>query len=399
MENPLSNKPKPITVIGIGKLGLGFALLLEKAGYNVLGVDIFPEYIENINKKTLNFAEPGYNDLLQTATNFQATTSLSDGLKHSDIIFILVQTPNGGGTKFYDHTILSNLLERINKQKPINKHFIIGCTVMPHYIDKIATTLLSDTQNCSINYNPEFIAQGEIVKGFLNPDMILVGTNVPSILTPILKDIYDKMTENTPIYSFMTPLEAEIVKISLNGFITTKISFANMISDLCDQVGANKQTVLTAIGSDSRIGRKYFNPGLSFGGPCFPRDTRALKQLMDQHNVQSDILQATTRYNNEHNQKFAENLVSKNIALKQQTMKILECTEHFDENTTFFKFTKVCYKPNSQIPIIEESAKLKIAEILVNKYGKKIVIEDIEPLIQEVKKEYGLLFSYTILSS
>jgi hypothetical protein len=120
---------------------------------------------------------------------------------------------------------------------------------------------------------------------------------------------------------------------------------------------------------------------------------------MDQHNVQSDILQATTRYNNEHNQKFAENLVSKNIALKQQTMKILECTEHFDENTTFFKFTKVCYKPNSQIPIIEESAKLKIAEILVNKYGKKIVIEDIEPLIQEVKKEYGLLFSYTILSS
>ena len=204
MTTPLKN----LTVIGIGKLGLGFALLLEKAGYNVLGVDIFPEYVENINKKTLNFAEPGYNDLLQSAKNFQATTSLSSGLAHSDIIFMLVQTPNGGGTKFYDHTILSNLLERINKQKPQNKHFIIGCTVMPHYIDEIATTLLSDAQNCSISYNPEFIAQGEIVKGFLNPDMILVGTNVPSTLTPILKEIYDKMTENTPIYSFMTPLEA-----------------------------------------------------------------------------------------------------------------------------------------------------------------------------------------------
>jgi nucleotide sugar dehydrogenase len=392
---------KNITVIGIGKLGLGFALLLEKAGYNVLGVDIFPEYVENINKKTLNFAEPGYNDLLQTAKNFQATTSLSDGLAHSDIIFMLVQTPNGGGTKFYDHTILSNLLERINKQKPQNKHFIIGCTVMPHYIDEIATTLLSDAQNCSISYNPEFIAQGEIVKGFLNPDMILVGTNVPSILTPILKEIYDKMTENTPIYSFMTPLEAEIVKISLNGFITTKISFANMISDLCDQVGANKHAVLTAIGSDTRIGRKYFNPGLSFGGPCFPRDTRALKQLMDQHTIQSDILQATTKYNNEHNQKFAENLVSKNTTLKQKTMKTLECSEHYDDNTndTFFKFTKVCYKPDSTIPIIEESAKLKIAEILVNKYGKKVTIEDIEPLIQEVKKEYGSLFSYVVRSS
>jgi nucleotide sugar dehydrogenase len=239
------------------------------------------------------------------------------------------------------------------------------------------------------------------VKGFLNPDMILVGTNVPSILTPILKEIYDKMTENTPIYSFMTPLEAEIVKISLNGFITTKISFANMISDMCDQVGANKHAVLSAIGSDSRIGRKYFNPGLSFGGPCFPRDTRALKQLMDQHNVQSDILQATTNYNNEHNQKFAENLVSNNIILKQQTMNTLECTEHFDHtnNHSFFKFTKVCYKPDSTIPIIEESAKLKIAEILVKKYGKKVTIEDIEPLIQEVKKEYGTLFTYIVRSS
>jgi nucleotide sugar dehydrogenase len=271
---------------------------------------------------------------------------------------------------------------------------------MPHYIDEIATPLLADAQNCSISYNPEFIAQGEIVKGFLNPDMILVGTNVPTILTPILTDIYSSMTENTPIYSFMTPLEAEIVKISLNGFITTKISFANMISDLCDEVGANKQTVLSAIGSDSRIGRKYFNPGLSFGGPCFPRDTQALRQLMDQHDIKSDILEATTNYNNHHNQRFAENLVSKNITLKQQTMKTIECTEHFDHtnNDSFFKFTKVCYKPGSPIPIIEESAKLKIAEILVKKYGKKVTIEDTEPLIQEVKKEYGTLFTYIVHS-
>jgi len=424
MEKTLDSSSKKITVIGIGKLGLGFALLLEKAGYNVLGVDIFPEYVENLNKKTISFAEPGYNDLIQSATNFKATTSLSDGLNHSDIIFILVQTPNGGGTKFYDHTILSNLLERINKQKPVNKHFIIGCTIMPHYIDEIATSLLSNTQNCCISYNPEFVAQGEIIKGFLNPDMILVGTTNPTISTPILKEIYNKMTENTPIYCFMTPLEAEIVKISLNGFITTKISFANMISDLCDEVGARKQVVLSAIGSDTRIGRKYFNPGLSFGGPCFPRDTKALKQLMDQHDIQSDILEATTNYNNEHNQKMAKNIMlhqssfnmppkgaemngltqvdrlvcasKKQKGLKEDTMKMLECTEHYHDNDTFFKFTKVCYKPNSEIPIIEESAKLKIAEILVKKYGKKVTIEDIEPLVQEVKKEYGSLFDYVI---
>lgn len=398
MENitPTQN----ITVIGIGKLGLGFALLLEKAGYNVLGVDIFPEYIQNINSKTIQFSEPDYNPLLYSSTKFRATTSLSDGLAHSDIIFIIVQTPNGGGTRFYDHTILSNLLERINKEKPQNKHFIIGCTVMPHYIDDIATTILSNTQNCSINYNPEFIAQGEIVKGFLHPDMILVGTHIPSILRPILTELYNRMTLNTPVFCFMTPLEAEIVKISLNGFITTKISFANMVSDLCDEVGANKTTVLKAIGADSRIGQKYFNPGLSFGGPCFPRDTKALKQLMDQHNIQSDILHGTTRYNQEHNERFARQLVGEDSSQKQSVIDTVGCTLHYDDETqtVFFKFTKVCYKPESIIPIIEESSKLKIAEILVKKYGRKVVIKDIEPLIQEVKKEYGSLFQYEIIS-
>jgi nucleotide sugar dehydrogenase len=175
---------------------------------------------------------------------------------------------------------------------------------MPHFIDTIASTLMTQSQNCSINYNPEFIAQGEIVQGFKHPDMILVGTHIPNILTPILTDIYTRMTNTPPEFFFMTPLEAEIVKISLNGFITTKISFANMISDLCDQAGANKHTVLKAIGTDSRIGRKYFNPGLSFGGPCFPRDTKALKQLIDQHNIPSDILEATTKYNNHHKSYF-----------------------------------------------------------------------------------------------
>jgi nucleotide sugar dehydrogenase len=263
---------------------------------------------------------------------------------------------------------------------------------MPHYIDEIATPLLADAQNCSISYNPEFIAQGEIVKGFLNPDMILVGTNVPTILTPILTDIYSSMTENTPIYTFMTPLEAEIVKISLNGFITTKISFANMISDLCDNVGADKFTVLEAIGADSRIGRKYFNPGLSYGGPCFPRDTKALKQLMDQHNIQSNILHSTTQYNEEHIQRHAAQLVSTDTLLKMKTKDIVGC-EWINETDEFI-FTNVCYKPGSSIPIIEESAKLKIAEILAKKYNKRIIIRDTEQLVAEVKKEYGSLFEY-----
>lgn len=375
----MENTPKNITVIGIGKLGLGFALLLERGGYNVVGVDISTDYVNNLNNKTIKFAEKQYDELLEKSTNFEATTDLKLGLDHSDIIFIIVQTPNGGGKRFYDHTILSNLLEKINRQKPANKHFIIGCTVMPHYIDQIAQQLIQDCSNCSMNYNPEFVAQGEIIKGFENPDMILVGTKCPEQLTPRLTDIYNQIIKKTATLHFMTPLEAEIVKISLNGFITTKISFANMVSDLCNEVGANPHVVLTAIGEDTRIGKKYFQPGMSFGGPCFPRDTRALKQLMDQHKVPSLLLEATTEYNEHHIERDAEKII-------------------FAHNQEEYEFTDVCYKPNTHIPIIEESAKLKIAEILVKKYNKKVVIKDIPELIAEVKKEYGSLFEYITLS-
>ena len=366
-----------ITVIGVGKLGLGFALLLEKSGYNVLGVDIFPEYVEKLNKKTIQFTEPGYNDLLKNARNFKATTDLQSGLNFSNIIFMIVQTPNGGGDRFYDHSILSNLLTRINKLKPENKELIIGCTVMPKYINEIGNTLISDCVNSHLSYNPEFVAQGDIVKGFENPDIILVGTNSIT-LPPILTDIYSKMAINKPKFCYMNPLESEIVKISLNGFITTKISFANMVSDLCDTLAnADKNIVLDAIGSDSRIGNKYFRPGFSFGGPCFPRDTRALAQVMSQNNIQSDLLQATTQYNEEH--------------ILFQTKQLLIQTT----GESSYTMTNVCYKENSKIPIIEESAKLKIAKTLVAS-GKKVIIEDTEEIINEVKKEYGNLFEYKI---
>lgn len=393
MENLQTNNNN-ITVIGIGKLGLGFALLLERSGYNVLGVDIFQDYVNRINEKTIYFEEPKYNTLLQKSENLKATTSLQDGLHHSNIIFIIVQTPNGGGSRFYDHSILSNLLEKINKLKPENKHFIIGCTIMPNYIQDIGKQLISQCKNTTLSYNPEFVAQGDIVRGFENPDIILVGTESES-LKPVLKEIYDKITKNEPKYCFMKPTEAEIVKISLNGFITTKISFANMISDLCDTLpNVNKSTVLEAIGSDSRIGTKYFRPGTSFGGPCFPRDTRALKQLMDQNGIQSNLLQATTEYNNQHVLFQTEQLLSYNKSVSDNMSKLLTC--HSTNNNSQFIFSNVCYKDNSKIPIIEESAKLKIAERLVKYYNKSVTIKDVEPIINEVKKEYGSLFTYEI---
>ena len=364
-----------ITVLGIGKLGLGLALLIEKAGYNVLGVDINKEYIKQLNNKTFKTKEPEYENLLQNSKNFNTTLDLNEGLQHSDIIFIMVQTPNSGGNKFYDHSIVSNLLQKINEKKVENKHIIIGCTLMPKYIDEVGLFLLSDCKNTTLSYNPEFIAQGEIIKGFLNPDMILIGTYSQE-LAKILREMYSKIVKTNPKYCIISPLEAEITKITINGYITTKLSFANMISDVSDSIGANKEKVLDSIGSDSRIGNKYFRPGYSFGGPCFPRDTRALALFLDQNNINNELLLSTTKYNNLHSDFLTQKLL--------------------DENKDEYVIENVCYKEDSKIPIIEESAKLQIAKKLVEN-GKKVTIKDEIQLINEVKKEYGNIFNYLVI--
>ena len=365
---------KNITVIGVGRLGLGLALLIEKAGFNVCGVDVFPSYVKSLNDKTFKTKEPEYESLLNNSKNFKATTDLQEGLNHSDIIFIIVPTPNGGGERFYDHSILSNLLLKINKHKVKNKSLIIGCTVMPGYIKDIAELLVKDCENTTINYNPEFIAQGEIVKGFRNPDIILIGTN-DATLGDKLKEIYKNIAETNPRYCILKPIEAEMVKISINGFITTKLSFANMISDVCDRLGADKSAVLKSIGGDSRIGNKYFNPGYSFGGPCFPRDTKALKRIVDSVDINSDLLHATTKYNEEHS--------------------LFQTNQLLREGKEAYIIEDICYKEGSKIPIIEESSKLKIAKNLV-KAGKKVIIKDEQHMIDEVIKEYGNLFEYEL---
>ena len=372
-----------ITLIGAGKLGLGLGLLIEKSGFKVCCVDTNIEYVKKLNEKNLKTFEPLYEELLKNSNNLYATTNLEEGLNYSDTIFILVQTPNTGGERFYDHYILSNLLQNINNFKVKNKDLIVCCTVMPKYIQEVGQYLVSDCENTLVSYNPEFVAQGEIIKGYLNPDIILIGSERPNIEEK-LRNIYSKFIKSEPKYLVMSPLEAELVKITVNGYVTTKLSFANMITDVCNNIGANPSIVLNAVGSDSRISNKYFKPGYSFGGPCFPRDTKALKQLVEQSGIESKILEATTSYNQYHIEIYSNKLIN-------------YYTKNLDEEIII---EGICYKENSKVPIIEESSKLKIALKLVNYFKnipRKVVIKDSLELINEVKKEYGNLFEYIIL--
>lgn len=365
-----------ITFIGVGRLGLCIALTLEHSGYSILGIDTNEEYVKSLNSKTFTTYEPYVEKLLKGADKFRASTNLKEGLDHSDIIFIMVPTPNGGGNNYYDHIILSNLLLKINSLCPSNKTFVIGCTVIPGYNDKIGKSLISDCVNCTLNYHPEFVAQGSIINNYTNPDIILIGeSDVRS--GDLIEKICLSVVENKPKVCRMPVLEAELTKISLNGFITTKIAYANMIGDLCNNMNANKDLVLAAVGSDSRVGQKCLKAGYSYSGPCFPRDTKMLSYVLRSNNVGSDIPDAVHISNESH----VDN-------------QVCEIFKSIKGNSV--TISDVCYKENCHIPIIEHSAKLKIAYKLA-KLGIKVTIVDRQHMINEVRKEYGNIFNYQVV--
>ena len=369
-----------VSIVGIGRLGLTVALCLEAKGFNVVGVDVSSSYVAKVNDKTLVTYEPGVGAMLAKATNLRATTILDEALTHSDLILIYVATPSTGDRENpYDHHTLSQVLLDINRRKVVNKHIVIGCTVMPGYVRQVGRFLLGDCQNTTLSYNPEFIAQGAIVAGVSRPDMLLIGEGSPAAGDRLLA-MYSTLCENQPVVARMSPESAEICKLSVNCFITSKIAFANLIGDVADNTpGANKNDILRAVGADSRIGVKCLQPGFGFGGPCFPRDNRALAAHAEKVGVKPTVFRATDQANQEH-------LVNQVESFK------LEVTP---DKPIFLR--GVTYKRDCLVPIIEESQVLAFGERLVAA-GYQVVVQDSVPVIEEVQKRYGSLFTYQVMT-
>lgn len=364
-----------VSVIGIGRLGLCFALSLESKGFHIVGVDIDPAYVQRINDKTLSSYEPGVEGMLQRSRNFVATTNLEDAVRHSDLLFVLVDTPSTGDDRHYDHSKLSLVLRGINALKPTDAHIVIGCTVLPGYICNEGLALLSYCRNCSLSYNPEFIAQGNIIQGQLCPDMVLIGEGSKQAGDRIAQ-LYMQVCENQPRICRMSPASAEICKLALNCFVTMKIAYANLIGDIADLTpNANKHEICDAVGCDSRIGAKCLKPGYGFGGPCFPRDNRALGGYAASIHVDALLFKATDACNKQH--------------------ALFQTQQMLSSPNDSFLFTNVAYKENTKVPIIEESQKLAIAAGLARS-NKRVTIRDNEAVVAEVRKLFGSLFEYEI---
>ena len=220
-----------VSVVGIGRLGICFSLTLEKAGYNVLGVDVNPDYVKKINDKTLVSDEEYVEDLLNKSINFKATTDLQSALDFSDLIFVIVATPSLANGR-YDHSQVDSVVEKVKSfGKTSGKNLIICCTTMPGYCERIKEDLSSF--GYTVSYNPEFIAQGTIIRDQLKPDMVLIGEGSTEAGN-LIQSVYERVTENKPKFNRMSCTEAEITKIALNCFLTTKISYANMVGDIVD---------------------------------------------------------------------------------------------------------------------------------------------------------------------
>jgi nucleotide sugar dehydrogenase len=358
-----------IGIIGAGRLGLTFALLCEKAGYDVIVSDKREDYVYNLNHRICNTNEPLIQKMLFEVNYFSATTSNVEIIENSDIIFTFVATPSTTDGS-YDTSavfeVVNDFFAASKLEIPIfNKKFIVGCTTNPGDVEQIQNKL--SMFSIQVAYNPEFIAQGEIVKGIEQSDIVLIGTEYQELANELIQ-IYDKIQTTSVNAHVMSPKAAEITKIGINCFLTTKISYANMMGDILTKSNLSNEidSVLNAVGGDSRVGKKYMKYGFGFGGPCLPRDNRALGHYANELGLKLNLPLTVDEFNKEH----AEFI--KNFYINQNPNKSVP-----------FVMNYITYKRGTDI--LEESQQFKLCLDLLEE-GYYVNVIEIDPVIKQLSE-------------
>jgi len=370
----LKIKTKSISVIGLGKLGLCIAASFADKGFKVIGVDIDMGKIEKINNGVSPIEETGLPGLVKKAkNNLKATKEYAQAILNSDVTFIVVATPSladGSFSNEYLEKALHNIAEALKKKKEYHL-IVVTSTVMPQTTDKVAKYLLEKIsgkkcgRDFGLAYNPEFIALGSVIHDFLNPDFILIGEENKKD-GDTLEEIYKRTCENNPRFARMSPLNAEIAKISLNCYVTTKITFANSLATICEKVkGADAYVITRALGLDSRIGTKYLKPGLGYGGPCFPRDNIAFSAFARKLEIKAKLAEMVDEVNRDQVLRVINRIQEILSGLKK------------DKKNAQISVLGLSYKPNT--PVIEDSQALDIAQLLVNE-GYSVTVYDPQAL-------------------
>lgn len=355
-----------ISVIGLGKLGLCMAACFARKGYPVIGVDVKQQIIEAVNHGKSPIYEPGLTQLMEEhRERLQATEDYGYAIQHSDVTFIVVPTPSNEDGAFSIQLVeqATRHIALALKKKAAFHVVVVTSTVLPGITAGVIKPLIQEIsgKRCSSDfglcYNPEFIALGSVIRDFTAPDVVLIGESDEKS-GELLSEVYRRVCDNHPSIVRTTLHNAELAKISLNAFVTMKISFANTIAELCEGMpGGDADVISQVLGHDSRIGRKYLGGGLGYGGPCFPRDNRAFVSLARSQGKRGPLAEATDEIN------------------RGQTGRILQLVRDWLGGLMgkHIAILGLAYKQDTNI--VEESAAIHIAQALLRE-GASLSVYD-----------------------
>lgn len=313
-----------IGVIGTGYVGMVSAVCLADLGHDVIGTDVVAEKIEKASQGIPLIYEPGLEELLKKGLrggNLSFSTDLNETIRMSDVLFVCVNTPpreDGSADMSYVEDVSRTIAENLNTYKLIvEKSTVPVKTSM--WIKRTIFLYKKTDQEFDVASNPEFLREGAAVSDFQNPDRIIVGVETEKARDLLVK-IYEKYSDRILITNIDT---AELIKHASNSFLAQKISFINLIADLCDKTDADVELVAKGMGLDPRIGPQFLQAGLGYGGSCFPKDTKALIHIGEDLGVNFDLLKEVDRINANRIRVFVEKVKKALWILKDKKIAVL----------------------------------------------------------------------------
>jgi len=313
-----------ISVIGIGYVGLVTAAGLAELGHTVIGTDKDTEKIEKVAKGIVLIYEPGLEELLRANLkrgNLVFSPDLHKTIQSSDVVFVCVGTPQNedGSTDMSQIEEVSRMIaENLNSYKlVIEKSTVPVKTSL--WIERTISLYKKTEMDFDIASNPEFLREGSAVSDFLNPDRVIIGVETDRARDILLK-IYRKFRRRMVITNIDT---AELIKHASNSFLAMKISYINLISNICEKTSANVEQVAKGMGLDPRIGSRFLKAGIGYGGSCFPKDIKALTKIGEDLGVDMSLLKEADKINIERSKFFVEKIKHALWILKDKKIAVL----------------------------------------------------------------------------
>ncbi|MBC8281708.1 MAG: UDP-glucose/GDP-mannose dehydrogenase family protein, partial [Chloroflexi bacterium] len=353
-----------VSVVGLGKLGCPLAACFASRGNQVIGVDMSARAVDALNDGVVLSYEPGLQELLNDSKGkIRATQDFNEAVDSSDVTFVVVPTPSKEDGTF-DNKYVVEACHSIGqgiKSKSSYHIVVIVSTVMPGSTETVIQDALEQSSGKTsgvefgLCYAPAFVALGNVVQNFLQPDYLLIGESDPRAGEE-LETLYRTICQANPPVARMNFVNAELVKLANNAFVSTKITFGNMLSHICGRLpDAHVDTVTSALGLDSRIGVKFLKGGLGYGGPCLDRDNVALAAMAQNIGAKAQLAEATDEAN------------------RQEVTKLVELIKSKRGTSSSVGVLGLAYKPNTDV--IDASQGILLAQALV-KEGIDVIAYD-----------------------